>query len=45
MASKRDGVKTPSFTAWWKHLRPYGKRAAAKLSRKAGKKETRGHEQ
>ena len=25
--------KQPAFSSWWRHLRPYGKRQAAKMDR------------
>lgn len=43
MANKKKGqtVKTPSYCAWWKHLRKEGKRFFWKSQRSADKRECR----
>ena len=38
MATTKSGSKPPAYVSWWKHLRPYGKRGAAKKARQDGKK-------
>jgi hypothetical protein len=40
-ADKKSGTKSPE---WWKHLRPFGKRAFWKKVRKAVKKALRRHD-
>lgn len=41
MATVKKGIltRTPSYTAWWRHLRRYGKRVFWKGERKAAKQE------
>jgi hypothetical protein len=43
MATMKKGILTrnPSYSAFWKHLRPYGKRMFWKRERKAAKHESR----
>lgn len=42
MATVKKGTLTaaPSYTAWWKHFRRYGKRVFWKRERRAAKRET-----
>lgn len=37
MAKEHGSKKARSFTGWWKHKRPTGKRAIHKSNRKAAK--------
>lgn len=40
--SKPGSIKAqPAFTSFWRHLRPFGKRAAAKKDRAAAKADAR----